>query len=171
MDHNRGVKRSKKENNKLMLDSLQWHYNPLSREFWHQKQRVYTLSLDCYDEKSWMNCCLLKVPKYFPLSFPTVYWFLLCRKQTTLQQKAALLERVQRDCLLPVCLHTEKVGLGFVTVCPCCLFHFNPKDCVYISSALKPRGKIYCSLSHPSRYKSIYRIAKVSSFALSSRED
>lgn len=171
MDHNRGVKRSKKENNKLMLDSLQWHYDPLSREFWHQKQRVYTLSLDCYDEKSWMNCCLLKVPKYFPLSFPTVYWFLLCRKQTTLQQKAALLQRVQRDCLLPVCLHTEKVGLGFVTVCPCCLCHFNPKDWVYISSALKPRGKIYCSLSHPSRYKSIYRIAKVSSFALSSRED
>lgn len=131
-----------------MLHSLQWHYDPLYGELWHQEQRVrnlYTLSLDCHDETSWMNWCLLKAPKYFPLSFLTIYRFFPCRKQTTLQQKAALLQRVQRDCLLPCLLtHWEdrtrhRDSLSFVTSIP---------KIVYISSALNLRGKIRCPVSH-----------------------
>lgn len=94
-----------------------------------------------------MNCCLLKVPKYFPLSFLSVL-ISSAQKANCIAAESCIVTESKGPVSSPVCLHTEKMGPDFVTVCPCCLCHFHPKDCVYISSALNLRGKICCPVGH-----------------------
>lgn len=106
MDHNRGVKRSKKENNKLMLDSLQWHYDPLSREFWHQKQRVYTLSLDCYDEKKLNELLPTKGTQIFSTLLPHCLLISPVQKANHIAAESCIVTESPKG-LSPSCLLTH----------------------------------------------------------------
>lgn len=139
------------EGNKSTLRSLQWHYNPLSigaiSGTKNKELETFTpfLLIAMMKQDEWT----VAYQRYSNIFHFVPQCLLICslQKANHIAAESCIVTEPKGTRSFPVCLHTEKMAVT-VTVCPCCLCHFHPKDCVHISSALNLRGKICYPVSH-----------------------
>lgn len=145
----------KTEGNISVPQFLQWGCGAGLETYGTKSKRTILLPFPSTVTKtSCMNQCLQKPPKQLPLPFLPAHQFPPDRKQTMLQQKTTVTENPKELSPSLSSCDTEKVALGFVTVC--CWCHFNTKqDIKCILFIIKYQKQDV--LSHPSRSTPIYR--------------